>query len=408
MVTVLKEPVEDSKGVVVFTHKERQFFDSSHPLVSERFDLLREEYVVGMHWGGYSPEATSVPFVDFHLANRETVQFEDESSVRRIELVANNFTPDYFRSFDVPAQWDVLCVGHPIKTKRFNDVLRVLRAAYDEGTELSALFICPVPDRPSLLDGERWDMDFFELYESAFSDAERERIELVTPIEDAGLYPLPNDLFPYIYNASNVFVLFSRDEGDPRVVHEALLCGTPVLVREDLRGSGKKYLDERNSRIVSDLHEAREAIVAMATESETFAFDPAYLYPELRRDHTADRLEAEIQDVFRELGEPYTGEMVKDDLAMRLPSHTTNLPPDLRKVRTDDLRSVKATVMYVDRLLGRSTPVKERWRLELDARSNRSKRTFRRVGHRTIAHFDDVLPFPVTESVKSIHERFLG
>jgi hypothetical protein len=354
MVYELKPPVEGSPGLLMFTHKEREFFVDSPAPVVERLRQLKSAYVLGMQWGRYHADVGETPLIDFHMACPGTVEFREDADVRRIPLCSRNFTPAYFRPMDVPVEWDVLSVGHPIEDKRYGELLDVIRMVFDAGVDLRVLLVCAVPDDPATL-GPRWDHEFFEKYESLFSDAERERIDLGMPGEvafgDRPIHPLPNEVFPHLYNASNAFTLFSREEGQSKVIHEALLCGTPVVVRENLRGGGQDYLDERNSLQFDSLASARDALVELAERPDEYAFDPSYLRSALAEDETADRLEAAIETVYEDLGHEYRGEMEKTDLAFKLGSHTVTLRPELREANTNDLRSRHALVVYIEELL---------------------------------------------------------
>ena len=363
MVYELKPPVDGSPGLLMFTHKERPFFFDPPAPLEARLERLEEEYVLGAHWGRYHDDVGETPFVDFHMACPGTVDFRADADVRRIPLCSRNFTPSYFRPIDVPVEWDVLSVGHPINVKRYGELLEVIRMVFDAGVDLRVLLVCAVPDDPSKL-GPKWDHGFFEKYESLFSDAERERIDLAVPGEvqvgNRSVHPLPNEVFPYLYNASNCFTLFSREEGQSKVVHEALLCGTPVVVREDLKGGGRDYLDETNSLQFGSRKEARDAFIEVAEAPDEHAFDPGHLRSELAEDEVADRFEAEIAAMYEELGHEYRGEMEKTDLAFKFTGHTITLPRELRRENTNDLRSREAMVRYVDDLLGRSTGVGDR------------------------------------------------
>ena len=363
MVYELKPPVEESPGLLLFTHKERPFFFDPPAPLETRLRRLKREYVLGMQWGRYHDDVGETPFIDFHMACPGTVEFRAEADVRHIPLCSRDFTPSYFRPMDVPIEWDIISVGHPINVKRYSELLEVIRMVFDAGIDLQVLLVCAVPDDPANL-GPEWDHAFFEKYESLFSDAERERIDLAVPGEiqvgNRPIHPLPNEVFPYLYNASNCFTLFSREEGQSKVIHEALLCGTPVVVREDLRGGGRDYLDETNSLQFGTREEARDAFIDIAEAPEEHAFDPTYLRSELSEAETADRLEAEVADVYAALGHEYCGEIEKTDLAFKLGGHTITLPAALRRENTNDLRSREATLRYIDDLLGLSTGLRDR------------------------------------------------
>jgi glycosyltransferase involved in cell wall biosynthesis len=345
----LKPRVDGSPGFLVFTHKERPLLFDPPAALAARLRALKREFVVGMQWGRYHDDVGETPYVDLHLACPGTVRFRDDADVRRVPLCSRNFTPARFRPMDVPVTWDVVSVGHPIDDKRYGEFLDVLRRVFDAGVEPRVLLLCAVPDDPAKL-GPRWDHDFFEKYETLFSDAERARIDLGVPGEvqfgSRPIHPVPNAVLPYLYNASHSFTLFSQEEGQSKVIHEALLCGTPVVVREDLRGGGLDYLDERNSLQFGTLDEARDAFVEVVERPGEYAFDPSYLRPELSEAETADRLEAAVEATYDALDRPYRGEIEKTDVAFKLGGHTVTLPERLRGSTTNDLRDRTALLRY--------------------------------------------------------------
>lgn len=362
MVYELKPPVEGSPGLLMFTHKERPYFlDPPEPL-ARRLVALKERYVLGMQWGAYHADVGETPYVDVQMACPGTVDWAPGADPRLIEMCSRDFTPGRFRPMDVPQQWDVFSVGHPITIKRYSELLDVVRECFDRGIDLDVLLVCAVPEPPDDLNGY-WDTEFFEKYEADFTDAEREHIDLGVPVEasfgDRPLHPIPNEVFPYLYNAARGFALFSREEGQSKVVHEALCCGTPVVVHEELKGGGRDKLDETNSLQFGDVDEAADAFCALAA-GDAPAFDPGPLRRELVEEFTAPVFEERVREVYADLGRPYAGDLETTDLAFKLGSHTVTLPESMRSGNTNDLRSREAFVRFVDDKLDRTTPLADR------------------------------------------------
>ncbi|WP_254823388.1 glycosyltransferase [Haloglomus halophilum] len=362
MVYELKPPVGGSPGLLMFTHKERPyFFDSPEPL-ARRLVALKERYVLGLQWGAYHADVGDTPYVDFQMACPGTVDWAPGADPRLVELCSRDFTPARFRPMDVPQQWDVFSVGHPIDIKRYSELLDTVRECFDRGVDLDVLLICAVPEPPDDLGGY-WDTEFFEQYEADFTDAEREHIDLGVPVEasfgDRPLHPIPNEVFPYLYNASRGFALFSREEGQSKVVHEALCCGTPVVVHEGLKGGGRDKLDATNSLQFGDVDEAADAFQTLA-EGDAPSFDAEPLRRELVEAFTGPVFEERVREVYADLGRPYEGDLETTDLAFKLGSHTVTLPESMRSGNTNDLRSREAFVRFVDYKLDRTTPLADR------------------------------------------------
>src|SRR5712691_11492075 len=100
---ILKEPADDSPGIIIFTHKEQRWLGTGVRPVVDALRRLRERYVFGMHWGAYHANVDPPSLIDFHLAGPGTVTFA--RPVRRFPLCSRNFTPACFRAQDVPKFW---------------------------------------------------------------------------------------------------------------------------------------------------------------------------------------------------------------------------------------------------------------------------------------------------------------
>lgn len=414
MVYELKPPVGGSPGLLMFTHKERPyFFDPPEPL-ARRLVALKERYVLGMQWGAYHADVGETPYVDFQMACPGTVDWAPDAEPRRIEMCSRDFTPSRFAPMAVPKRWDVFSVGHPIDVKRYSELLDVVRECFDRGVDLDVLLICAVPEPPDDLTGY-WDTEFFEKYETLFTDAERERIDLGVPVEaafgDRPLHPIPNEVFPYLYNASRGFALFSRAEGQSKVVHEALCCGTPVVVHEELKGGGRDKLDETNSLQFGDVNEAADAFQALA-EGRAPEFDAEPLRRQLVEEYTAPVFEERVREVYADLGRPYAGELETTDLAFKLGSHTVTLPESMRSGNTNDLPSREAFVRFVDYKLGDGTPLADR----MTARRADAEATVadlreagpEAVAGRALRAVDRRVPVPLHETAARAYRKVVG
>ena len=377
MAFVLKDPVGDSPGIIIFTHKERLFLDCNVPPVKKALSELRKHYVFGMHWGAHHPNVSPPTIIDFHLAGPGTVSFA--RPVRHIPLCSRNFTPACFKPASLPKYWDVINISRPIRQKRLDDFFQVIRRVYDQGHLLRVLLLCPWP--PRMDDPSWWYRELEGDYLRMFSESERQYFSLMRlqhgPV---GAFPLPQETIAYFYNVSKFFCLFSEHEGESRVIAEALLCGLPVVVRETLLGGGRDYLTPENSRTFSSLDEAAEQFIEIANNHHHYSFDTSKLEIELSERHTKSKLQRALQGLFHELGYPFLGEPRLDKLDRRLPGHEVNLPAHLRADETNDLRSLEATLLYARQISGLSiTRSAQLW-----ARSWDRLAAARRIGKQTL------------------------
>lgn len=363
MVSILKKPTGNSKGILIAKHTEREFLKKNYPAVRERLRAAREEYLVGMHWGGGAKTGIGpTPLVDFNLACPGIFEFTDEVEAYRIPLCSRSFLPSYFRPMDVEERWDILYVTRPSSMKRNSDLLRVVRRAYDEGHDWRVLIICPIPEE---LDGPKAEPQFFEDYREMFTDEERTRIELMTPTFRGSWFPVPRDAMPFFYSASRVFTHFGTSEGQPKVTTEALLCGTPVLVRADQRGGGHDHLTENNGLVFHDLEDAFRKLEMMLENPSEFEVDIKSLREKTTAEYNLPRLRKHLRRIYEAEGIPFQGELLVDDLSLQLPSHLPTLPSDLRDNPSNTLMSPESMVQFLDWLLDRDPAPSDLWTTKL-------------------------------------------
>jgi hypothetical protein len=358
-----------------------------------------------MHWGGYSDNVDPVPFVDFHLARHNTVQFTNEEQINRIPLVSYNFIPSRFRKLDLPVEWDVISVGWPRKHKRNSDLLAVIRDLYEEGTEVTALFITPRTSS-GFLD---LDHDFFKIYNQDFSDKQRQNITIASPVidDDNFAFAIPNKIMPYLYNASKVCAHFSRLEGNPKVIHEALLCGRPVIVRDDMKGSGQDYLNEENSVILSELGEAKYKLMNVINNIDQYHFDSSPLRNEICEEGAVPKLKSELEDLFADLGVPFEGDLRTAELWKCLPSHHTTVPRKYCRQNSSDLKSRRSLYLYSFSLLEQEPSMFEQIDLITSATMRRiSKRGFyERTASKYLYLIDRRVGVPIYNVTRNLYYR---
>ncbi len=349
---ILKEPYENSKGVIVFTHKERPYLEARIPRLSNAIAKLRDKYVVGMHWGHYHADVEEIPFVDFHLAGKGTLAFRHGVKARHIPFCSRNFTPSCFKKMQITKYWDIINISRPLKLKNLGQFFYVIRKIYDKHYDLKVLLICPSPER--MVEDEGFYAQIYDDYEHMFSQRERENFTLMMLKGYGYPFPLSQQTIAYYYNASKIFALFSDQEGESRVIAEALLCGLPVVVKKHLRGGGRDYLTEENSRQFSSLDEACESLIELSQNYEKYKFDTLPLQKQLSEVYTTESLRKEIMVVFAELGLEFKGDLDLYYLDRKLPGHYITLPISLREKLTNDLNSRKSFLIYLRSLVGDS------------------------------------------------------
>ena len=394
MVTILKKPKGESKGVLVFTHKERYIFGLNVNILQRLLKYIDKKYICGMHWGFFQATNQYVDYIDFHLATSSAVTFDNRSNSKIIDLTSRNFIPEYFKPNSNPPIYDILYVGRLSKVKRINELVNVLRSLQRRGTEFSALILVNGPAKVGALDSTT-DTKAMNQYGN-FIEAS-ENIKFV--YQNNRFDFLPHELLNQVYNHAKCLTLFTQREGESRVIHEALMCGTPVVVREDLRGGGRDYLDETNSFQFNG-HDEAVQIFSEIAESDDVGFDPGYLRKSLSAEYTTKKFESEIRAVFDSLGEPYEGSLDTENLEFKLPGHVSTLPDGMGSHRSNDLRNLMEFYRFVQYATGLELPGGYWFKTRLFVTDLMSVRVPRRVkawGEIVIRMADERVPFPLYE-----------
>jgi glycosyl transferase family 1 len=346
MAFVLKRPVGQSKGVIMFTHKERSLSSLSAPLIGSALQQLRENYVMGMHWGFYAVDVPVFPAVDFHLAKPSTVQFRTPSQVRTLPFNSSMFTPEYFRQQERAKHWDIISVTRNARFKNTDQLLQALRLVYDKRPETHTLVICTASARP---DPKREDLGLWQQYEQSFTELERERFKLV--MTNGSLFPFARRDVAFFYQSSRVFTLFTETEGVAKVVNEALLCGLPVVIKAGFKGGGADYLTAENSRRFSSVADGARALLD-TLDAGPIRFDTGKLAREVSETYSVQQFEQALKGLFNTLGIPYQGEIDSVDLSRKLPAHRPGmLPESLRQGPTWDALSPRAMLLFLRSVL---------------------------------------------------------
>jgi len=352
MAFLLKKPQGNSKGIIIFTHKERDQISNRVPGLLRVIEELKKSYVLGMHWGFLSENISDVSFIDFYMAGKGTLKVSDNSIMPRIYMSSRNFTPAFFAPNNSTAKyWDILSIARTAKFKRLDQFLEVMRKVFDQRPATRVLLICTEPEKSSPRNSYT---DLMSDYKKLFSEDERKRFTILLLSTKEGMFPLSQETMVHFYNSSRVFTLFSDYEGESRVISEALLTGLPVVVKKKLEGGGRDYLDDSNSAQFESLSEAAGQFVNLLDNE--LSFDRELMARKLSEVYSVETFEDELKRIFRELNVPFNGEWDKVNLTMKLPSHFPVLPRYLTNGETDDLISPKAALLLLSEWAGLEKP----------------------------------------------------
>ena len=354
MAHIFKHPNKSNKGIIIFTHKELQIFNLkvNRRLVKNPFRILttylifkiyisriRKNYFVGIHWGFYSKNQITPEWVDFHLSAPGTASFNDNTTV--FPLNSANFTPMVMnRESGQDRYWDLICIAKNDAKKNYPELLKSVRKLYDIDQNIKVLFVIASNKNEGK---KNYYNEIFNDYNQMFSPNEREQFTIIKTHPETGFQGFSYTFLSYLYNRSKVFTIFSRIEGECRVVKEAQLCGLPVVVKSDVQGGIRDYLNKDNSLYFDNYEDAHITLKKAIDNYDNFKIDTEYWAKELREDYSLDKLKEYLFEFYNSKGIKFDEELINtDNLNRRLPAHyydTKSVPwatdPKFRFITTD-------------------------------------------------------------------------
>jgi len=359
---IFKNPTSDAKGIIVFTHKEMDWFfpQNNKRLVksfakpggfkrveiiknfllrpySKAFQKMREQYFIGVHYGWMSSRIPLYENCDF-LMTPQQIDIKKNNPILQIPLASRNFTPQCFQNRNQIKYWDILCVSRMIKFKNLNYLLKSIRKIFDQGYNYKVLIIAPENKK---MDNKRFYTNLMNDYYSLFSYNERQNFSIILLSSNIGFPGLSPEVMSQFYNSSKIFSLFSNAEGGSKVISEALLCGLPVVVKDDLEGGGRDFLSKNNSILFSSFENAHESLIQAVENYNLFNFENDSLRQNLSEESSLKKIKAYFNKLFEDYGQTFDGKLINTDhLNIRIPAHLNeNIPWAKDRFSTADIVS---------------------------------------------------------------------
>jgi glycosyltransferase involved in cell wall biosynthesis len=334
MAHIFKHPNKSNKGIIIFTHKELQIFNlkvnrrliknpirilTTYFLFKRKISCIREKYFIGIHYGAHHRNLKTPAWVDFHMSAPGTAKFLDNPNI--FPLNSANFTPLVMqKDSDTTKYWDIICVAHSTYQKKYPELLKAIRKLFDLDNNLKILFVIASGKDES--DRKKYYKTIFEDYNKMFSQKERELFTIIKTHPETGFQGFSYTFLSYLYNRSKVFTIFSQIEGESRVVKEAQLCGLPVVVKSDVQGGMRDYLNESNSLFFNNYEDAHITLKEAIDNYDKFEINTDYWVKELREDYSLKKLKDYLFEFYNSKGIIFDGELINtDNLNRRLPAH---------------------------------------------------------------------------------------
>lgn len=328
------------KGIIVFTHKEVEYFTYHQKsfsklftsivknpgnlisfieslLISKYIRVISKHYFIGVHYGWAYDYEIDHDWIDFHLSGPTTIRSKSKHVAQICYLNSSNFVSKNIYKEVTDKYFDLISITKNTKNKNIDKLLLSVRKLYDVDDRYRVIIIISSNKRE---DERRYYTRIYDDYYNLFSPKERERFTILKTDAEMGFQGLSSTMISFFLNRSKAFTLFSSIEGSSKVVKEALACGLPIILYDKILGGALNYLNEGiNLKTFKSYEKAHLIIKEVIDNYEKYSIS---VPDELNYDYNLNYLHSYFSDLYKKNGLLYDGKLINtDNLNRRLPSH---------------------------------------------------------------------------------------
>lgn len=344
MAHIFKKPTSDSKGIIVFTHKEWPWLlQNALSTVQD----LKNYFYLGWNQGTYFGKIQMPDIVDFAFTSPNCLTFPDNGRTINIDLLDRNFINDDFEDLNIKDRhFDFITVARAIKLKNLPAFLKAIKKLINKSNNYKSLIVIPKSENEH---PDSYDTDIVEQYKNLFTPEERKNITLLRLSGELGFMGIPGKTLNWFLNNSKVLYIGSDSEGGCRVVHEALLAGCNIVYWKDHRGALKDYLNESNSVAFNDYENIDIALKKSVENYEYFEGKGSEYEVLLSEKFASQKLFPYFELMYKRDNLTYDGELINcNQLANRLPAHYLDVPWHDEEFPTADILSQSRLSKFIN------------------------------------------------------------
>lgn len=186
---------------------------------------------IGVHWGFLITKPIDGSYADFHLADKVQSEFIDG-------CCHSGFQSRDFIGVDqrlYHKQWDMITVSHNSRRKKLDDLLWEMIEIAEFDKFFTALLIVNTPNKSFYKNSRTHSIEFMKIYKKLPIDI-KNRIVICRLSHELQAFGVSQLFIRKALRDSVFFVLASENEGNAKVVAEAVLEGCSIVGSRRLRG----------------------------------------------------------------------------------------------------------------------------------------------------------------------------
>ena len=353
MVYILKKNNNHSKGVAAFNMNEKDFFQKKFAqfFYKIELELLKKKYFLLMHWSWYGNKENDIPFIDYHLAGKTTLSFNNPKKNKIVDFCNRNFIDKIFQEKKITKIYDIISILRPVHWKNLKQLFIAANKIYKKKINLSFLVIIPMPNDKDFYGSKKSYTELMADY-NYYIDKNYRKYFTILPINTFNYkYSLTKEQICNFLNLSKIFILPVKKEGASRVIHEALLCNVPVIYYKKLKGGGADYLDKKNSLYYKSENEIYKKIIYSVKNYKKFKINKKKTKNLMSEEYQVPKFKKFLDKIYQEANEKFDGRIDLSELDRKLDSHKISLKKSLRKPNSNHIKNFSAFYKYICFLL---------------------------------------------------------
>ena len=306
-----------------------------------------------MTWSWALKNENDVPYIDYHLAPVGGGSFKNPKNNKIINYSSRNFIDKIFRRKKLSKIYDIISVIRPVHSKNLRHLFTAANKLFNKKIYYSFLVIFPMDSDKEFYNSKKKFFYINLINDYNYYIKKYRKYFTLLPIHSFDHeYSLSKEQMCNFYNLSKISILPSSIEGGNRAIHEALLCGCPVMYYKYVVGGVADYMNKSYSVSYASEKDLPNKIIFAMKNYKKFKFNEKKIKYLLSEKYQIPKFKKILRDIYKKDGNKFDEKIDLSELDRKLDGHKLNLPKNLSAGKfTNNLKNFSSFYKYLCILL---------------------------------------------------------
>ena len=308
-----------------------------------------------MTWSWALRNEADIPHIDYHLAPIGGGSFVNPKKNKIINYSSRNFIDKIFKKKSFKKVYDIISVLRPTPEKGFKNLIIAASKIYKRKNFIKFLIIFPmVSDNDFYNQPNKYYTNLISDYKKYIKKEHRKYFTLL-PINTFNKnYMLDKEQMCNFYNLSKICILPSIIEGGNRAIHEALLCGCPIIYYKKVIGGVADYMNKSNSISYNSENDLPNKIEKALKNYKKFKINQRKTKQLVSEVYQIPKFKKVLRNIYKKDNKYFDEKIDLSELDRKLDCHKINLPKNLRvQKQSNNLKDFSSFYKYLCILLNK-------------------------------------------------------